>query len=82
MVAELGHELWMGDPAEIRAREPQRQKTDERDAEHLRDLLARGQFPWIWVPSLDERDARQLLKYRNKLVQMQTSVRNQLHYLG
>jgi len=44
MVAELGDELWMGDPAQIRAREPQRQKTDERDAEHLRDLLARGSF--------------------------------------
>ena len=82
MVAELGHELWIGDPAEIRAREPRRQKTDERDAEHVRDLLARGQFPRIWVPSVEERDARQLLKYRNKLVQMQTSVKNQLHYLA
>ena len=82
MVAELGHELWMGDPAEIRAREPRRQKTDERDAEHVRELLARGQFPRIWVPSVEERDTRQLLKYRNKLVQMQTSVRNQLHYLA
>src|SRR5215472_3784322 len=82
MVAELGHELWMGDPAEIRAREPRRQKTDERDAELLRDLLARGQFPRIWVPSVEERDVRQLLKYRNKLVQMQTSIRNQLHYLA
>jgi transposase len=60
MVAELGHELWMGDPAEIRAREPRRQKRDERDAEHLQELLARGQFPRIWVPSVEERDLRQL----------------------
>ena len=82
MVAELGHELWIGDPAEIRAREPRRQKTDERDAEHIGDLLGRGQFPRIWVPSVEERDLRQLLKYRNKLVQMQTSVKNQLHYLA
>ena len=82
MVAERGHELWIGDAAEIRAREPRRQKTDERDAEHLPDLLARGQFPRIGVPSVEERDLRQLLKYRNKLVQMQTSVKNQLHYLA
>ena len=67
MVAERGHELWIGDAAEIRAREPRRQKTDERDAEHLQDLLARGQFPRIGVPSVEERDLRQLLKYRNKL---------------
>ena len=39
MVAELGHELWVGDPAEIRARAVRRQKTDTRDAEHLLDLL-------------------------------------------
>src|SRR2546428_10086375 len=28
LVAELGHELWVGDPAEIRARALRRQKTD------------------------------------------------------
>src|SRR5712691_10906768 len=39
MLAELGHELWVGDPAEIRARAVRRQKTDRRDAEHLLDLL-------------------------------------------
>src|SRR3989441_11491604 len=35
LAAELGHELWVGDPAEIRARAVRRQKTDTRDAEHL-----------------------------------------------
>ena len=34
LMAELGHELWVGDPAEIRARVVRRQKTDRRDAEH------------------------------------------------
>ena len=82
MLAEQGHQLWIGDPAKIRAREPRRQKTDTRDAEHLLDLLVKGHFPQIWVPSVEERDARQLLKYRNKLVQMQTSVKNQVHFLA
>ena len=82
MLGELGHELWVGDPAEIRARAVRRQKTDTRDAEHLLDLLASNRFPRIWIPSLQERDARQLLKHRDKLVRMRTSVKNQLHYLA
>jgi transposase len=81
-LAELGHELWVGDPAEIRARAVRRQKTDTRDAEHLLDLLYTNRFPRIWVPRPEERDTRQLLKHRDKLVRMQTSVKNQLHFLA
>lgn len=82
MLAEWGHELWVGDPAEIRARAVRRQKTDSRDAEHLLDLLLSNRFPRIWVPTPEERDVRQLLKHRHKLVQMRTSLKNQLHYLA
>lgn len=82
MLAERGHALWVGDSAAIRARAPRRQKTDTRDAEHLRDLLISDRFPRIWVPTPEERDVRQLLKHRDKLVQMRTSVKNQLHYLA
>ncbi len=82
MVAELGHELWVGHPAEIRARAMRRQKTDARDAEHLLDLLLAKRFPRVWVPTPEERDLRQWLKHRDKLVRMQTSVKNQLHFLA
>jgi transposase len=82
LLAELGHELWVGHPAEIRARAVRRQKTDTRDAEHLRDLLMSNRFPRIWIPSVEERDARQMLKHRDPLVRMRTSVKNQLHYLA
>jgi transposase len=82
LVAELGHQLWVGDPAEIRARAVRRQKTDTRDAEHLLELLLTKRFPRVWVPTPEERDLRQLLKHRDKLVKMQTSVRNQLHFLA
>jgi transposase len=34
------------------------------------------------VPTPAERDLRQLLKHRDKLVRMQTSIRNQLHFLA
>jgi len=82
MVGELGHELWVGHPAEIRARAVRRQKTDTRDAEHLLDLLLAQRFPRVWVPTPQERDLRQLLKHRHKLVGIQTSVKNQLHFLA
>jgi transposase len=82
MVAEFGHELWVGDPAEIRGRAVRRQKTDTRDAEQLLDLLVTKRFPRVWVPTPEERDLRQLLKHRDKLVRMQTSVKNQLHFLA
>ena len=82
LMAECGHELWVGDPAEIRARMVRKQKTDERDALHLLDLLMTERFPRVWVPSPEERDARQLLQHRQKLVRMRTSVKNQLHGLA
>jgi len=82
LLGRVGHELWVGDPAEIRARVVRRQKTDRRDAEHILELMITGRFPRLWIPSPEERDVRQLLKHRDKLVQMQTSVKNQLHYLA
>ena len=82
LVAECGHELWVGDAARIRASEVRQQKTDTRDAEHILDLLRTDRFPRIWVPSLAERDLRQLLVHRMKLVRTRTAVKNQLHALA
>src|SRR5439155_3830287 len=39
-------------------------------------------FPRIWVPTLEERDARQLLVDRHKQVQARTRTKNQLHALA
>ena len=82
LMGDLGHELWVGDAARIRASEVRYQKTDERDAEDILDLLRTGRFPRIWVPNLEERDLRQLLVHRMKQVRARTQVKNQLHYLA
>lgn len=79
MLEEQGHELWVGDAAAIRAAVVRKQKTDSRDALHILDLLLTDHFPRIWIPSSQERDVRQLLRHRYKLVCFRTSVRNQLH---
>ena len=61
MLAELGHELWMGRCGEdSRSRWCASKKTDARDAAHLLDMLCTNRFPTIWRPSLEERDLRQL----------------------
>jgi transposase len=72
----------VGDAAEIRARAVRRQKTDTRDAEHLLELLSTQRFPRLWIPSPEQRDLRQLLKHRHKLVTMVTALKNQLHFLA
>ena len=82
LMAELGHELGVGDAADIRARAVRRQKTDTRDAEHLLELLSTQRFPRLWIPSPEQRDLRQLLKHRHKLVTMVTALKNQLHFLA
>jgi len=82
LLRELGHDLWIGDSAKIRASEVRHQKTDQRDAALILDLLLSNRFPKIWVPSTEERDLRQLLWHRHKLVRMRTMLGNQLHALA
>jgi len=82
MLAELGHELVVGDAAKIRAMEPRKQKHDRRDAQHLLNLLARGDFPRLWLPSVEERDVRVLLEHRHQLVQLRTRVKNGLQAIA
>jgi transposase len=82
LLERLGHELWIGDAARIRALVVRRQKTDRRDAVHLLELLTSDRFPRLWVPSPAVRDARQLLRHRQKLVAMRRSVKNQLQHLA
>ena len=82
LLAELGFELWIGDPAEIKARRVKKQKTDRRDAQLLLRLMREHTFPKIWVPSPENRDLRQLLWHRHRLVQMRTRMMNQLQARG
>jgi transposase len=82
LLTELGHELWIGDAAKIRASEVRKQKTDQQDAALILDLLLANRFPKIWVPTPAERDLRQLLWHRHKLVCLRTLLGNQLHILA
>ncbi len=56
LLVELNYELWIGDPAEIRAKRVRKQKNERQDAEHLLQLLVENRFPRIWVPGPENRD--------------------------
>ncbi len=80
---QYGHQLRLGDAAKIRAWETRKQKHDRRDAELMARLLLEGNFPDLrWVPTLAERDQRQLLMHRHKLVRMRAQVKNQLQHIA
>jgi transposase len=75
-------ELWIGNPAKIAAQGVRKQKTDREDARLRLQLLREDRFPKLWVPSPENRDLRQLLWHRHRLVQMRTRVKNQLHAIA
>jgi transposase len=75
---ELNFELWTGDAAKIAAKRVRKQKTDRRDAQHMLTLMLKDDFPKIWVPSWENRDLRQLLWHRPRMVQTRTRIMNQL----
>src|SRR6059058_2579977 len=82
LLAELGFEVWIGDAAEIKRQRVRKQKTDREDARLMRKLLLEDRFPQIWVPSPENRDLRQLLWHRHRLVQMRTRVKNQVQAIA
>ena len=82
LLERLGHEVWVGDAAQIRASYVRKQKTDRRDAGHILRLLIEDRLPRLWVPTVEQRDLRQLLMHRHKLVEIRTRVKNGLQHLA
>jgi transposase len=82
LVQDLGHEIWIGDAAQIRASYVRKQKTDKRDAAHILKLVVEGRFPRLWTPDREQRDLRQLVLHRHKLVMIRSRVKNELQHLA
>ena len=78
LVEELGHRLLVGDAWAIRKCARRRQKNDRRDAELLLDLLRHQEFPTVHVPTPASQEVLRLLRYRHRLVQIRTKLRNGL----
>ncbi len=82
MATAAGHHVWIGDATKIRASQVRQQKHDRRDAALILKLLMEGRFPRIWTPSGAEKDLRQLLIHRYKLVRIRAQVKNELQHLA
>src|SRR5213082_1044086 len=82
LLTELQFELWIGDAAEIQSKRVRKQKTDRQDAQLILRLMLKDDFPQIWVPSWENRDLRQLLWHRHRMVQVRTRIMNQLQALA
>jgi len=83
LLEQLGIVCRVGHPAKIRAAETRKQKHDRRDARLILDLLTREDgFPEIWMPSIEQRDLRTLLRDRHQWVKMRTRVQNTLQAIA
>jgi transposase len=82
LLGELNYELWVGNAAEIRAKRVRKQRNDRFDAQHILKLMLENNFPRIWVPTPENRDVRQLVLHRHRLVGMRTRVMNQLQAIA
>jgi len=82
LLARCQHQMWIGDAAAIARQEGRKQKHDRRAAALILKLMVENRFPMIWVPTVAERDLRQLLIHRQHLVRMRTRIKNQLQHVA
>jgi len=82
LMEELEIECRVGHPAKIRAAETRKQKHDRRDALLLLRLLLEKRFPTIWMPTIEQRDLRTLLRDRHQWVRMRTRVQSTLQAIA
>jgi transposase len=71
-----GWEVQVADARKVKAVAPLACKTDKVDARVLAELCRRQLVPALWVPTLQERALRELLRRRMHLVRLRTSAMN------
>jgi transposase len=75
-LAAAGWTIEIANARKVKAVAPLACKTDRVDARVLAELARRDLVPALWVPSLDERAVRELLRRRTHLVRLRTSAIN------
>lgn len=82
MLFDNHHQLVIGNPTIIRKKALSRHKNDKRDARHIYQLLASGDFPELWQRPKNSTSILELLKLRHKLVGQRTQTANRLQVLA
>ncbi|MGI5133739.1 MULTISPECIES: IS110 family transposase [unclassified Streptomyces] len=78
-LAEAGAEVHLAHPLGVKMFTYRRVKTDDKDAADLADLLRMGRLPEAWIAPPRVREIRELVRYRQKLVNARTSAKTQVH---
>jgi transposase len=76
---EAGHTAHVADAYQVKLIWQARSKTDIIDSRKLAELLRVNLLPTIWVPDLETRRRRQLLRGRAFLVRERTRIKNRIH---
>src|SRR5262245_25612808 len=79
VLADAGARVHLAHPLGVKGFAYRRVKNDERDAADLADLLRMGRLPEAWIAPPQIRELRELTRYRHRLVQARTSVKDQVH---
>ena len=79
VVEEVGAVMHLAHPLGIKGFENRRVKNDDKDALLLADLLRMNRLPEAWVAPRPIRELRELVRYRNKLSQLQIGLKAQIH---
>jgi transposase len=78
-LAAAGAEVHLAHPLGVRAFAYRRVKNDERDCADLADLLRMGRLPEAWIAPPGVRELRELTRYRQKLIQLRSNTKDQVH---
>lgn len=79
LLKDLCEEVVVAHPLKTKAIASARIKTDKIDSHTLAQLLRTDFIPRSYIPPLEVREQRELLRYRISLVRMQTRVKNKIH---
>lgn len=74
-----GYKVILANPHKIKAIASAKIKTDKIDSEILAKLLKGNLIPEVYVPSKEIRELREIVRHRQSLVKIRTSLKNQIH---
>jgi len=78
-IERAGHERHLVNAGEAKRRMGKPNKTDKLDAQGLAILLRNGTLPEVWIPPVNLRDQRELLRLRMFLMALRTDIKNRIH---
>jgi transposase len=81
LLQDLGLEVRLANPSKVRIIAESQIKTDKIDAQVLAQLLRTNFLPESYLAPKEQREARDLLRYRITLVHIRSGVKNRIHAL-